>query len=173
MAPTLSTQVLGQSLAPEEVGGVPLLERPEALVWVPRLQAVGNEEGRRAKGPPEREILGQVLVLGPDSDHVDRVAQAFQSHRAALDVLDAFDLARQVRDLSARQHFARAGEAAEPGSQVERTAAVSVADSNRLAGVETDPDREREGRIGDCLGHELLLQVGRDSNRLARGIEDG
>ena len=89
-------EVLRQRLPAEEVGGVVLVERAQALVRVARLGAAGSGRIERA---PEGEIAGDVFALGPDGHDVHRLLEPLEPHGAALDVVEALDLAREVRHL--------------------------------------------------------------------------
>ncbi len=162
-------EMLRQRLPAEEVLGVVLGEGPQPLVRVARLERSG--EGR-IEGAAEGEVAGGVLVLGPDGDHLHRLLEALEPHRPALDVVEPLDLAREMRDARADEHLAGPREGAEPGRKVEGPAAVAAVDGHRLAGVEPDPDRQRQARIGDRLRHEPFLQVGRRPQRLTSRIED-
>ena len=82
-----------------------------------------------------RAGLRRVLELRPHSDHVDRVGQALEPNRPALDVLDAVHLASEVRDLAAGEDLSRTGERAEPRRKIERPAPKAPVDRHRLAGV--------------------------------------
>ena len=168
LAETLD-EMLGQHLPAEEVLRVALGECAQTLVWVARLQR-GRSRGieRSAEG----EVARDVLPLRPDGDDYHRLLEPFEPHRAALDVLETVDFAREMRHARARKHLARPGEGAEPGGEIERSAAVTAVDGHRLAGVEADPDGERQARIGDRLGDEALLQIGGRTQRLPSGVED-
>ena len=162
--------MLGQGFPAEKVLGVALGERTQPLVRVARLERpCGGGIERAAEG----EIAREVFPLGPDGHNFHRPLEPFEPHRASLDVLEPLDLARQVRHTGADEHLARAGEGAKPGREVERPAAVAAVDGHRLAGVEADPDGERQARVGDRLSDEALLQRRRRAQRLPRRIKYG
>ncbi len=163
-------EMLGQRLPAEEVAGVILREGAQALVRVARLDGSCKCWIER---PLEGEVARDVLALGPDGDHLHRLLQTLDTHCAALDVVEALDLAREVRHARAHEHLAGPREGAEPSREVERAAAIAAVDRHRLARIEADPDGERQAGIGDRLRYEALLQVGGCPQRLASGIEDG
>src|SRR5436190_3871441 len=169
LAETLD-QMLGQGFPAEKVLGVALAEGPKSLVRVARLErARCCRIERSAKG----EIARDVLALRPDRDDLHRFLESLESHRAPLDVLQALDLPCEMRHTRAHEHFARAGERAEPGREIERSAAVAAVDRHRFASVEPDPDSEGQARIGDRLRNEALLQRRRRAQRLPRRIKYG
>ena len=141
-------ELLRQRLAPEEIGGVGLLEGAQALVGVACLQPSGSSAPRGTERTPKGDILRQVRELGTDVDHVDRIDQALEPDRATLDIFDALDLAREVSDLTAREDLSRTGEAAQSSSQVERASSVAAVDRNSLARVE--PDSDGKGKVGSA-----------------------
>ena len=96
------------------------------------------------------------------------LSKPFSRSVPALAVTDARRLAGQVRDPVAGQHLARAGERAEAGRQIERSAAVAAGDRHGLAGVEPDADRKLEVARGDPP-----LQLHRSAERRAGRLEDG
>ncbi len=102
-----------------------------------------------------------------------RVGQPLEADRSPVDVGDALDLPREVRDRRAREDLGRCGDAAETRREVERAAAVAVVDGDGLPGVEPDPDRERERRIRNRLVDEPPLELDRRADRLSSGVEDG
>ena len=123
--------------------------------------------------PPERHVVRGVVRLGPEPDHMDRVGEALEADRSAVDVGDALDLPREVRDRRAGEELGRRGDPAESSSQVERPAPVAVVDGHRLPRVQADPDRERQRRIRHGLVDEAPLQLDRRPDRLSSGVEHG
>ncbi len=91
---------------------------------------------------------------------------------APVDVRDALDLPREMRDRRAREDLRRAGDPAEPRRQVERAAAITTLDGHRLPRVQPDPDREGQRRIRDGLVDEPPLELDRRADRLPRRVED-
>jgi hypothetical protein len=89
---------------------------------------------------------------------VHRLVETFQLDWAALGEAHTLDPPSQMDDLPARKHLTGAGERAEPGGDVQRTAPVSTIDGNSLPSVESDTDREWQGGVGNRLVHEPLLQ---------------
>ena len=162
--------MLGQRLPAEEVLGVVLGERAQPFVRVARLERARDGGIERT---PESELTGGVLALGPDCDHLHRLLETLQPSRSPLDVVEPLDLAREVRDLRAHEHLARAGEGAEAGREVESASAIAAVDAHRLPRVEADPDREGQAWIRDRLADESLLQVGCGAQRLACRVEHG
>ena len=63
---------------------------------------------------------------------MDRVREALEADRSTIDVGDALDLPREVRDRRAGEDLGRRGDPAESSSQVERPAPVPVVDGDRL-----------------------------------------
>ena len=102
---------LGQRLAPEEVRDVGLLECAQTLVGIGRFQGLDCSAGKGTERSSKGDVLRQVFELGPDVDHVHAVGQILKPDRPALDVLDAVQLAREMRQLPAYQDLRRAGEA--------------------------------------------------------------
>ena len=127
---------------------------------------------RRGRPDERGDRLGVVPVLRTHRDHVDRLVEPLQLRLATLGEPDAVDPTGEVDDLPAREHLAGAGERAEPRGDVQRAAPVAALDGYGLAGVESDPDREREGWIGDRLLDEPLLQGHGAADRRARRTED-
>ena len=137
---------------------------------LPGLDARGAAAGteRSSKG----DVLGQVLALGPDVDHVHRIGQILKPDRPALDVLDAVQLAREMRQLPAYQDLRRAGEAGKTRSHIACPAPIAAVDADGLAGVEADTDGQGRGRIGDRLADECELQLDPRADRLPGRVED-
>jgi hypothetical protein len=76
-----------------------------------------------------------------------------------------------VRDRGAREDLRRPRDRAQPGREVQRAAAVAVVHGHRLTGVQPDPDRQRQGRVGDGRVDEPPLQLDRGPDRLPGRIE--
>ena len=70
-----------------------------------------------------------------------------------------------MRHLAGAEDLAGLGLPAQACGQVQRAAAVAVLDGDRLAGVESDADRERELGLLDGLVDEPLLEI--DAARIA------
>ena len=73
-----------------------------------------------------------------------------------------------MSDLSGAEDLAGPRLPTQAGRQVQRAAAVPVADANRLTRVEPDPDRERELRHRERFLDEPVLEGDRCTNRVAR-----
>ena len=102
---------------------------------------------------------------------MDRVGEALEADRSAVDVGDALDLPREVRDRRAGEDLGRRGDPAESSGEVEGPAPVPVVDGHRLARVQADPHRERQRRIRHGLVDEAPLQLDRRPDRLSSGVE--
>ena len=94
-------------------------------------------------------------------EHADGLRQVLEMQLAPILCSHAVDLAREVDHALARQDLSRAGLPAQPGGQVERAAAIAAFDGNGLAGVEPDPDRQRERRVGERLLEESIPSADR------------
>ncbi len=168
-------QFLDELLASEEVEGVPLLERAETLVGV-RDDGAGDggreARGTRAERPPEAHVVGGVVRLRAQPDHVHRVRETFQGDGSSIHVGDALDLPREMRHRRAREDLRGGGDPAQPRGEVQRAAAVATLDGHGLARVEPDPDRQWKRRIRDGLVHEPPLELDRRADRLPGRIED-
>ena len=144
----------------------------------PRRRSPATEGGVGAAAPAatdwrERaQPLDRVDAVRHDPDERDRFAQSLQRDRAAVLVPDALDPSREVGDLARRQDLAGERLTAQTRGQVQRAASIAALDLDGLAGIESDPDRERELGIGEGLLDEPLLEVGGRSDRLTRRAED-
>ena len=103
---------------------------------------------------------------------MDRLTKAFHALLATLRESDTVDPSGEVDDLSAGEHLARARERAEPCGDVQGTAPVAALDGHRLAGVQADPDGQRQRWIGDGFFYEPLLQGHGAADRPARRTEN-
>ena len=99
-------------------------------------------------------------------------ARPFELDGASIDVGDTVHLPREMRDGRAREDLGGSGDAAQPRREVERPAAIAALDGDGLAGVQPDPDRERERRLRDGLVDEPALELDRRSDRLPGRVED-
>ena len=91
---------------------------------------------------------------------------------AARLVLDSLHRPGKMSGDRARQDLAWCSQAAQPGGEVERTAAVAALDRHRLAHVDADADQQRHVGVADGLGHEPLLQRDGRVDRVAGRPED-
>jgi len=114
----------------------------------------------RADRDPPREQPGsrtrgqrRQRRLGDDLDDANGARQALEANRAARNEAGAVDPAGEAHHRLARKNLAGTGEAAQTCREVEGAAAVAALDRHRLAGVEPDPDSEREG------GHAVLVRT--------------
>lgn len=77
-----------------------------------------------------------------------------------------------MNDLLTSQGLSSAREGTEPGRQVQGPAAEAARDLDGFAGVQPDPDRKGERRVGDGRLDEGSLQVDRGTDRLTSRCED-
>ena len=98
-----------------------------------------------------------------DGDH--RPLEALEPLGAADAIRDTLGRSGEVNDPLAREDLTRPCARAEPGSRVERCAAVSAADRDGLAGIEADADPARESFL------HTRLQLDRGLQRVTRGFE--
>ena len=77
------------------VPAIVLGEGAQTFVGVARLGADGDGRIERA---PERKIARNVLALGTDGDHLHRLLEPLDANGSALDVVEPFNLAREVRE---------------------------------------------------------------------------
>ena len=124
--------------------------------------------GRRQCRPQTR---GRIDTLWNDPHHLDRVGQVLQLHLPAVDVADALDPAREMRDAAAREDLARARLPAQPRREIERAAPVPALEGNSLPGVQPDAGRHRELGVVDRLIHEPFLEIDRCGDGLPGGGE--
>ena len=66
---------------------------------------------------------------------------------------------------------AGSGDGTEACREVQRSAAIPVVHGHRLAGIQPDPDGERQGRVRDGRVDEPPLQLDRRADRLPGRVE--
>ena len=129
--------------------------------------------GPGTEGPLELDVVLGIPPVAGESGDSHRVCKTLEPKGPAVDLRHAFHAASEVHDLLAGQDLTRTRERAEPRRQVQRTAPVAVIDPDGLARIESDPNRERQRRIGDRRPDERRLEVGCCPDRLAGRVEDG
>jgi hypothetical protein len=118
------------------------------------------------------QALGRVSLLGKDADEGDWFQNVLEAHGPTIHIPDPFDLSRQMDGAPASQDLARSGVAAEARCKVQRRAAISAFEWNRLAGVQADANRERVFDVDRRFIDESLLQIRRSDDGLPRRGED-
>ena len=111
------------------------------------------------------------LDLGDDLERTNPCVEAFQTQAFALHEADAFQPSGQARHRVARQDLAGRRNAAEPGGEVERAAAIAALHRDCFAGCQTDADPEREHGPAVDPFPEPRLQLDGRPQRLPRGSE--
>ena len=125
--------------------------------------------GRRRRGRRERaQALDGIAGFGHDAGDRNRIGEALQGERPSVLVPHAVDPPREVRDLPRREDLAGASLAAQAGREVQGASSISPLHLDRLAGVETDPDRQRQLGVVQRFVDEPFLQVDGGADRLPR-----
>ena len=96
-----------------------------------------------------------------DLHHLDRIFEALEAHPASVDVGHPVHPPGEVDDALADQHLTRPGERTQAGCQIERTASEAALHRHRLAGVDADPEAERQLRRRPDLVRTAPLQLHR------------
>src|SRR5205814_7209450 len=98
-------------------------------------------------------------LLRDDFDHLDGPVQPLQAYPLAGVKRHSRDVLCQMDDYLAGQDLAGERDAAQPGRQVQRAAAVSTLGGHRLAGIKAHPDAERDHRLSVHAFEEPALQL--------------
>jgi len=120
---------------------------------------------------PRERRRGSQLDRREDLDEPDRLGNTLDRSGSPRRVAHVVVPAGQVGDGLAREDLAPLSEAAQPSSDVQRTAAIASRGRDRLADVEPDPDAE--WKCGLALGSlaGTPLQLHGSAHRRARGRE--
>ena len=128
--------------------------------------AEAPKRGEARRGHPRKPLVGDDLV------EADRVIETLEPLGATIHEPDPVDAARERGDRVARGDLSWCGEAAEARSEVECSSPVAARDGDGFAGVDPDPDSERQTRpVGRAAAKEPL-QLDRRSQRVACRAED-
>jgi hypothetical protein len=137
------------------------------MIGVTASSSRGISDGAAPSGARAAGAVADAATMGtgssmPLASTVPRSVRATPSTRSC-----------QVHDAGACQHLSRGCARAEPRGQVERSAPESSLELDRLAGIQSDANGQRRGRVDRNLVREGLLEVDGRAQRLARGVEHG
>jgi hypothetical protein len=116
---------------------------------------------------------GWSFALRVHLEDVNQIGDVLQTHSSSVAVLDPSEpTGKPVRGF-AHECLATMGARAETGCDVQRRPPeTAVLDLHRLSRVDADADTEWKLRVDRCLLVELLLEIDRRTDRLARRSED-